>query len=54
MDMQTVVVTVTAYIEQYFNAAAISSSKKCFQQYLSENHMNMDGLFPKCVYKYLV
>jgi len=54
MDMQTVVLPVTAYTEQYFNAAAISSSKKWFQQYLSKNHTNMDGLFPKCVYKYLV
>jgi hypothetical protein len=52
MEMQIVVVLVTAYIEKYFNAAG-TSSIKCFQQYLSENHMNMDGLFPKCAYKYL-
>ena len=54
METQTVVVLVTAYTEQYFNAAGTSSIKKCFQQYLSENHMDMVGLFPKCAYKYLV
>jgi hypothetical protein len=54
MEMQTVVVLVTAYTEQYFKAAGTSSIKKCFQQYLYENYMNMDGLFPKRAYKYLV
>jgi hypothetical protein len=54
MEMQTVVVLVTASIEQYFNAAGTSCTKKCFQQYFSENHMNMDGLFPKCAFKCLV
>jgi len=44
IEMQTVVVIVTAYTEQYFNGEGTSSIKKCFQQYLSENPVQISTL----------